>query len=122
MLQFINDLPDDVVGIHAVGEVTKDDYNNVLIPKIDNLAKRQGEIKYLLVLDTDISNFTLAAWWKDLVMGLKHITEWKKIAVVSNQKGVEWFTDAFKYLIPGTSKGFALNELDEAVAWIKEDN
>ena len=122
MLQFINDLPDDVVGIHAIGEVTKEDFDKVLIPKIDDLSKRQGEIKYLLVLETDVSNFTLAAWWKDLVMGLKHFTEWKRIAVVSDQKGVEWFTDAFKYFIPGNSKGFALNELEEAVEWIKQDN
>jgi hypothetical protein len=122
MLQFINDLPDDVVGIHAVGEVTKEDFDKVLIPRIDDLSKRQGEIKYLLVLETDVSNFTLAAWWKDLVMGLKHFTEWKRIAVVSDQKGVEWFTDAFKYFIPGNSKGFALSELEEAVQWIKQDN
>jgi hypothetical protein len=122
MLQFINDLPDDVVGIHAIGEVTKEDFDKVLIPRIDDLSKRQGEIKYLLVLETDVSNFTLAAWWKDLVMGLKHFTEWKRIAVVSDQKGVEWFTDAFKYFIPGNSKGFALSELEEAVEWIKKDN
>jgi hypothetical protein len=122
MLQFINDLPDDVVGIHAIGEVTKEDFDKVLIPRIDDLSKRQGEIKYLLVLETDVSNFTLAAWWKDLVMGLKHFTEWKRIAVVSDQKGVEWFTDAFKYFIPGNSKGFALSELEEAVEWIKQDN
>ena len=122
MLQFINDLPDDVVGIHAIGEVTKEDFDKVLIPKIDDLSKRQGEIKYLLVLETDVSNFTLAAWWKDLVMGLKHFTEWKRIAVVSDQKGVEWFTDAFKFFIPGNSKGFALSELEEAVEWIKQDN
>ena len=122
MLQFINDLPDDVVGIHAIGEVTKEDFDKVLIPRIDDLSKRQGKIKYLLVLETDVSNFTLAAWWKDLVMGLKHFTEWKRIAVVSDQKGVEWFTDAFKYFIPGNSKGFALSELEEAVEWIKKDN
>jgi hypothetical protein len=122
MLQFINDLPDDVVGIHAIGEVTKEDFDNILLPRIDDLSKRQGEIKYLLVLETDVSSFTLAAWWKDLVMGLKYFTKWKRIAVVSDQKGVEWFTDAFKHLIPGNSKGFALNELEEAVRWIKQDN
>lgn len=118
MLQFIKDLPDDVVGIHATGEVTKEDYDKVLIPRIDDLAKKQGKIKYLLVLETDVSNFSAAAWWDDLKIGLKHFTEWNKIAVVTDQKGVEWFTDVFKYFIPGKSKGFPLNELDEAVRWI----
>ena len=121
MLQFINDLPDDVVGIHAIGEVTKDDFDRVLIPRIEDLSKRQGEIKYLLVLETDVSNFTLAAWWKDLVLGLKHFTEWKRIAVVSDQKGVEWFTDVFTIATPGSSKGFKPEEIEEAKAWLAKD-
>ena len=120
MLQFINDLEPHVVGIHAVGEVTKEDMETVLMPRIDELVKRQGEINYLLVLETDVKNFTLGAWWDDLKLGLKNFTKWNKIAVVSDQKGVEWFTNAFKYFIPGKSKGFSLSELDEATKWITE--
>lgn len=118
MLQFIKNLPDDVVGIRATGEVTKDDYDKVLIPRIDELAKKQGKVNYLLVLETDVSSFSLAAWWGDLEITLKHFTEWDKIAVVSDQKSVEWFADIFKYFIPGKSKGFALHELDQAISWI----
>ena len=118
MLQYINDLPPHVVGIRATGEVTKDDMEKVLIPRIDELVARQGEINYLLVLQTDVGNFTLSAWWDDLKMGLKNFTKWNKIAVVTDQKGVEWFSDVFRFFVPGKSKGFALNELDEAVAWI----
>ena len=118
MLQYINDLPPHVVGIRATGEVTKDDMEKVLIPRIDELIARQGEIDYLLVLQTDVSNFTLSAWWEDIKLGLKNFTKWNKIAVVTDQKGVEWFSDVFRFFVPGKSKGFALNELDEAVAWI----
>ncbi|GAB3918880.1 SpoIIAA family protein [Mucilaginibacter boryungensis] len=118
MLQYINDLPPHVVGIRATGEVTKDDMEKVLIPRIDELVARQGEINYLLVPQTDVGNFTLSAWWDDLKLGLKNFTKWNKIAVVTDQKGVEWFSDVFRFFVPGKSKGFALNELDEAVAWI----
>jgi hypothetical protein len=120
MLQFINDLPPHVVGIHAIGEVTKEDLDKVLIPRIDELVKKQGEINYLLVLETDVQNFTAGAWWNDIKTGIKHFTKWNKIAVVSDQKGVEWFSDMFRFFIPGKSKGFALTELDEAVKWISE--
>jgi hypothetical protein len=122
MLQYINDLPADVVGIHAIGEVTKQDIETVLIPRLDELTQRQGEIKYLLVLETDVSKFTLAAWWSDLKAGIKHFTDWKRIAVVSDQKGVEWATNGFNYLVPGKARGFALSQLDEAVKWISENN
>jgi len=118
MLQFINDLEPHVVGIHAIGEVTKQDMETVLLPRIDDLVKRQGEINYLLVLETDVKNFTAGAWWDDLKLGLKNFTKWNKIAVVSDQKGVEWFTDAFRFFIPGKSKGFSLDELDEAIKWV----
>jgi hypothetical protein len=43
MLQFINDLPENIVGIHAVGEVTKEDIDTVLIPRLDDLVKRQAK-------------------------------------------------------------------------------
>jgi hypothetical protein len=123
MLEFINDLPDDVLGIHALNEVTKDDMDQVLRPLLDDLAKKEGKIKYLLVLDTDVSNFTLAAWWGDFIAGIKHLTQWNRIAVVTDEKGVEWFTtNVFKFLIPGKSKGFASNELNAAVKWISANN
>ena len=121
MLQFINGLPPNVVGIHAIGEVTKEDVETVLIPRLDELVRRQGEINYILVLETDVQNFTMGAWWSDLKAGLKNFTKWNKIAIVSDQKAVEWFTHVFRFFIPGKSKGFPLYKLEEAVTWITAD-
>ena len=121
MLQFIKDLPDHVVGIRATGEVDKDDYNKVLIPRMEELVKRQGEIDYLLVLETDVQNFSMAAWWQDFMLGLKNFTKWKKVAIVTDQKSVVWFSDMFSHLIPGESRGFALSDLNEAIDWVSKD-
>ncbi len=122
MLQFINDLPQNIIGIHAVGEVTKEDVDTVLIPRLDDLVKRQGEINYLLVLETDAQNFTAGAWLDDIKVGLKHFTKWKRVAVVTDQKSVEWFTsNMFRFLIPGMAKGFPLDDLKSAVQWIAEE-
>lgn len=120
MLQFINDLPEHVIGIHAIGQVTKDDYDKVLAPRLEELVQKQGEINYVLVLENTMGDFSAGAWYDELRLGLKHFTKWKKIAVVSDQKGVEWVTNAIKFIIPGEAKGFPLNQLDEAVAWVTE--
>ncbi|PAW94488.1 STAS/SEC14 domain-containing protein [Mucilaginibacter sp. MD40] len=122
MLQFIKDLPKHVVGIHAIGEVTKDDVDKVLIPKIDELVKRQDEINYLLILETDVQNWSTGAWLYDIKMGIRNFTKWNKIAVVSDQKGVQWFTEVFHFFVPGKSKGFSLNNLDEAVKWVSAND
>lgn len=120
MLRFIEDLPSHVVGIHAVGDVTKEDYQNVLEPRLNDLENCQGEINYLLVLDTKVQNFSAGSWFEDLKIGLKHFTKWNKIAIVTDQKGVEWFSDVFRFFIPGKSKGYPLSELNEAIAWISK--
>lgn len=122
MLQFIKDLPDDVIGIRATGEVNKDDYERVLIPRMEEMSKRQGEINYLLVLETDVQNFSAAAWWQDFRLGLKNFGKWKKVAIVTDQKSVEWLTDVAKHFIPGESRGYKLSELNEAIEWVSSDD
>ncbi len=121
MLQFIKDLPGHVVGIRAIGEVDKNDYNHVLIPRMEELVKRQGEINYLLVLETDVQHFTIAAWWQDFILVLKNFTKWKKVAIVTDQKSVVWFSDVFSHLIPGESRGFPLSDLNQAIDWVSSD-
>lgn len=120
MLQFINDLPDHVVGILATGEVDKNDYERVLIPHMKELVEHEGEINYLLVLETDVQNFSAAAWWQDFKLGLKNFTKWKKIAIVTDQASVERLSDMFRHFIPGESRGYKLAELPDAIAWISE--
>lgn len=120
MLRYIKDLPDHVIGIHAAGEVNKEDFEKVLFPRMEELVARQGEINYLLILETNIVNFTAGAWWDDFKLGLKHFTHWNKIAIVTDQKLVEWFSDAFRVFIPGTSKGFPMAELGAAIKWVSE--
>lgn len=120
MLQLISDMPTHVIGIHAVGKVTKDDIVRVLMPRLDEMVNKQGEINYLLILETEVKNFTPGALIADMMAGLKHFAKWNKIAVVSDQKSVVWFSNAFRLLIPGQSRGYPLNKLDEAIIWVSE--
>ena len=120
MLTKIDNLPDFVLGVRAAGEVDKNDLDTVLLPGLQDLADQYGEIYYLLVLETPVENFTAGAWYQDLVAGIKHLTQWKKMAIVTDQKAVEKFTDIFSYVAPGEAKGFELSELDEAISWVSQ--
>lgn len=118
MLSKIQNLPDYVFGVKASGEVTADDLKSTLLPGLEALTDKYKEIYYLLVLETKVENFTAGAWVQDMVAGLKHLTAWKKMAIVTDQKSVENFTDAFSYVTPGEAKGFSLDEMEEAIAWV----
>ncbi|MEO5893458.1 MAG: STAS/SEC14 domain-containing protein [Ferruginibacter sp.] len=118
MLTIMNDLPPHVLGVRATGTVSKQDFDDTLKPALDELKKRTGKINYLLLLETSVSNFTLGAWMDDLLIGLKHFTNWNRIAIVTDQKLVEKFSDMFGYLVPGDAKGFTLDELSAAKEWV----
>lgn len=118
MLTTIQHLPPHVFGVKASGEVTADDLKTVLLPGLEKLADQYKEIYYLLILDTDVENFTMGAWFQDILAGIKHLTQWKKMAIVTPQKSVISFTDAFSFITPGEAKGFSSDEIDEAVAWV----
>ncbi len=120
MLQSINDLPGHVLGIHATGRVERDDIEKVLIPCLEEKVKRYGKIHYLLVLDTPVNKFTASALLHDVKAGLRFYGRWHRIAVVSDEPAVKLFTNVFRLLIPGKSKGFKLDKLDEAIKWISE--
>ena len=118
MLSIINNLPEHVLGVRATGEVNKEDLDSVLLPALKEKADLFDEIRYLLVLETDVSNWTAGAWFKDAIAGVQNFTKWKKIAVVTDQEGVEKVTDVFSFVVPGDSKGFKPHELEEAKAWV----
>lgn len=122
MLTVIKDLPDHVFGVRASGEVNKEDLEKVLLPGLSRLTDKYNEIYYLLVLDTKVQNFTAGAWVQDMIAGVRHLTQWKKMAIVTDQKAVEKFTDIFSYVSPGEAKGFEPSELIAAIEWISSRN
>ncbi len=114
-------LPENIVGFKAKDNVTKEDFDNVVFPAVDELIKRTGELNYMMVLDTDISNFTIGAWWKDAVLGLKNLSKFHHVAIVSESKAINKFTDMFSVLVPGEYKGYTHAEMDQAISWVAEN-
>ena len=118
MLQILHDVPAHVVGVRAVGQVSKDDYEQTLLPAIEKVAKEYGEINFLMLFETDVQNFTYGAWMQDAKMSLQQFSKWNKIAIVSDQKVVEKFSYIFNYLSPAEAKGFPVSDIALAKTWV----
>jgi hypothetical protein len=120
MLEIIQGMPENVVAISASGKVTGDDYDNVLIPLIEEKLKMHAQIRMLYVLGPDFSGFTAGAMWDDAKVGIKHLTAFEKVALVSD---VNWIVNAakfFAFIIPCPVKVFSNDQLSEAKVWINE--
>ena len=64
-LTVIKEASENVAAFRATGEVNKEDYDNVVIPAVDALVKKQDKINFMLVLDTSLNRFSIAALLKD---------------------------------------------------------
>ena len=120
MVEQIPDLPDNVLGFTARGTVTANDYESVIIPALEAVFSRQDKVRFLYHLGEDFSGFEAAAMWDDAKLGLKHLSGWERMAVVTD---VEWVRAAIKIFgiaIPGPIRVFHNSELAEAKQWITE--
>ena len=121
MLKKIEDIPAYVAGFTATGEVNKEDYETIITPELESIDKEHGHIHFLMILETPVKNFSIGAWLQDAWIGLKHFKGWKKVAIVTDEKGVETFTNKFGALIPGKMQAFKLSEKEMAKKWVAEE-
>jgi len=120
MVEQIPDLPDNVLGFAAKGTVTANDYESFIIPAVEALFSRQRKVRFLYHLGEDFSGFEVSAMWDDMKLGLKHLSGWERMAVVSDVEWVRAAIHIFGLAIPGHVRVFHNSELAEAKRWIKE--
>lgn len=118
MLQIMKDLPEHVVGVRAMGRVNKDDYEHTLVPAIEKVAKEFNVINFLMILETDVANFTYGAWMQDAKISLKHYVKWHKVAIVTDQKVIEKISHFLSFVSPAEVKGFPVSDVELAKAWV----
>ncbi|ANF49576.1 hypothetical protein A0O34_02975 [Chryseobacterium glaciei] len=122
MITIIPEAPENVAAFSATGEVTKENFENLVIPHVKKKVEEFDELNYLLYLDTNLGNFTAGAWLQDMLLGLKNLTKWNRAAIVTDNESVQNFTDIFSVLMPGEFKSFPKENLYNALYWCKNGN
>ncbi|MEA5468274.1 STAS/SEC14 domain-containing protein [Spirulina sp. 06S082] len=121
MFKILTDLPDRVLAVSAVGKITADDYEKVLMPMVEEKLTKYGKVRILYQIGNEFNTFSMMALWDDAKFGLAHWKDWEKIAVVSNigwLRGTIW---TFKWLMPSKFKLFQNAKLEQAKQWICGD-
>ena len=120
MITIIDNLPKNMVGFKAENNITEADFNDTVMPHVKRFIEEKNKLNYLLVLDTSIKNFSAGAWFKDAMMGIKHLTKWNRAAIVSDITAIRIFTEIFSVLMPGEFRGFEHKDLQSAIDWVSE--
>jgi SpoIIAA-like len=120
MLKIMNDLPGNVLGVSAEGKITGTDYETVLIPAIEEKLKANKKVRMIYQLGSKFTGFELSAMLDDAKMGMKHLSAWDRIALVSDHEMINTFAKFFGHMMSCELRIFKNDELDDAKKWISE--
>lgn len=109
----------NIVCVQAKGKLTHADYQQVLIPRLEQVIKEHGKARILFAMGEEFHGWEPAAMWDDAKFGMQHRTHFEKCAVVGGPKWIEWATKIATVIVSCECKTFAVNQLTEAKTWIK---
>ena len=118
MMQVVEGLPDNVVGIVAKGRVTNEDCNKVLKPLVQRSLMRHKKVR----LYYEIGCRFPGAAWEDLQIGMQYIPQWERVAVVTDVGWLRHTVNALRFLIPGEVRVFSTEDAYEGCTWISSSS
>jgi hypothetical protein len=122
MIELLDNFPLNVVALSCEGQVTKEDYDEVLVPAVLNALKHHDKIRLLYKISANFTGYEPGAIWEDLKIGLEHFTRWERVAVVTDVDWIAQTIRAFRFLMPCPTKLFPVSEFTQAGSWINAVN
>ncbi len=119
MIELMPESAGNIVGIKATGTLTGADYENVLIPRLEELFGEYRRLRILLYMDDRFAGWDLGAAWNDAAFGLEHRADFEKIAVVGGPHWVAWCIKLTAFLIAGEIRTYPADRLRDAWEWVK---
>ncbi|WP_165871005.1 STAS/SEC14 domain-containing protein [Shewanella frigidimarina] len=119
MLQFIPVFDGNTIAVRASGKLTLEDFQQFL-PQLETEIKRLGKISLLFEFD-NFSGWDLDAAIDDIKFGMKHLSDFERIAMVGDKSWEHWMALIAKpFLISSEVRYFNRENLQQAWDWLRE--
>ena len=105
------------IALKASGKLTHADYQN-LTPLLESQIAESGPLSALMDIE-DFDGMELRAAWDDFVLGITHMGDIKRIALVGDRKWEEIGARVADRLIKAEIRFFDVSQRDAAWDWIE---
>ena len=106
------------LSLKATGTLTHADYQKIT-PMIDAALESVSDPKVKVFIDgSELDGWELRAAWDDFKLGLKHGSEFDKIAIFGNKQWQEYAAKIGSWFVSGEVKFFS--DDNAALAWLQE--
>lgn len=89
-----------------------------MMARVDEIAMKYGNINFLVRLETDMDNYSVAALIKYFKVSFEHFSRWNRMAIVSDETRVRVVYDALSPMVPGEIRAYKLAEYEAAKQWV----
>jgi hypothetical protein len=104
MFQIMPESQGKILGVRATGKLTDQDYQEILIPRLEALIKKHGKVRLLCFMDEEFAGLEAGAIWDDAKFFLPHKDDFEKMAIVGGPKWIELIMKLFAPLMKGEHK------------------
>jgi hypothetical protein len=119
MIETIKTSSPKLLGLKLCGKLHDEDYEQ-FVPKVETLLTAEGKLRLFAQFE-DFHGWDLHAAWDDLKFGLKHYSDFERIAMVGDRKWEKWMARFCRPFTKAKVKYFDRSEVDVAWRWLAED-
>jgi hypothetical protein len=118
MIETLEGFPANVTAFACHGHVTSNDYETVLVPKVEKALEQHKKVRLYYETAADFDGIDPGAVLEDTMIGLTHALRWEKMAVVTDIGWIRHSISLFRFLMPGELRIFSSDEAAKAKEWI----
>lgn len=118
MIELLKDFPGNVVALSASGQVTREEYQKVVIPAVEKALGQHEKVRLYYEIGKDFAGIDPGAMWADTKVGFGHFLRWERIAVITDIEWIKHSVMAFGFLMPATVNVYSTAEAADARKWI----
>lgn len=120
MIELLKGFPSNVVAIACHGEVTKQDYDTVLIPAVEKALQNHDKVRLLYEVGPDFTSYDAGAAWDDFKVGMEHYSRWDRVAVITDIEWIKLAMRLFSMFLPGAMRVYPTADAAQARLWITQ--
>jgi len=118
MLQLLEESKNDLVAFRISASVDKQDYD-VMLPILEERIKQHGKIRVYAEVQ-DVADYSIRALWEEIQFDVRHVTDFSKVAIVGDQKWIDWLTVMARPFSTARVKYFDFGQRQAAWEWIHQ--
>src|SRR5438094_170958 len=106
MVELLEGFPPHVAAYKASGAVSKEEYEQVVMARVNEVAAEYGKINFLVLLETSFHNYSIGAFLDYVKVSFQHFSKWERMAIVTNESWVRKAYDVLSPFVHGEVKGY----------------